>query len=627
MCVRGSRTRPLDPRGRGPPLGGPDVRGVPRVPRREPGRGADPADRHLSPRLPARRGAIGRSPPSCRSGGWPRTTAAPSSSRSCRPRAAADPVAQLILDKAEGNPFFLEELTRAVRDQGLGADLPVPDTVHGVLTARIDRLDEEPKRVLQTASVLGREFAPRLLAAIWDGPGAVEPHLRELARLEFLFERTTGEDVVYVFKHALTQDVAEATLLPSRRRELHRRAGEALERLHPERLAELAPRLAHHYGEAEAWAPAADHAHRAAEAARAVFANREALARYDQAIAAAQRGELPAATRLRPPRGPRGRPRGPRGLRASPRRLRGGARPGEGAAEPARRGADPRRPGRPVGRPQGLRAGPVPESRGGRGRRAGGRHARCAARLRRGAPARRAHGAEPGAHDGQPARADPRPRPLPGGRGRGRRRARPRRARHGAHARRRPRRVRRARSGGPPPPGRGGRPADRGLLPRRTWPWPSSTAAGAPRASPAFCGRWTPRARSAPGRRRRMPTPPRASWSSRTATGAAPSPRARPALAIARELGPSGVDGRGALGPRARPPELRRRRRGARAPRGDAGDRARASHDAVDRRRAERARTGPRRRGRDRRRRPPPRRGDRDRPRGRAVQPCGPASP
>jgi class 3 adenylate cyclase/tetratricopeptide (TPR) repeat protein len=211
---------------------------------------------------------------------------------------SGDSLAPLILDKAEGNPFFLEELTRAVKEQGLGTDLPVPDTVHGVLTARIDRLDEDAKRLLQTASVLGREFAPSLLAAIWDGPSSVEPHLRQLARQEFLFERTAGDDAVCVFKHALTQDVAEATLLPSRRRELHRRAGEALERLHPERLAELAPRLAHHYVEAEAWGPAAEHARQAAEAARAVFANREALARYDQAITAAQRAGLPAVTRL-----------------------------------------------------------------------------------------------------------------------------------------------------------------------------------------------------------------------------------------------------------------------------------------------------------------------------------------
>jgi class 3 adenylate cyclase/tetratricopeptide (TPR) repeat protein len=206
--------------------------------------------------------------------------------------------AELILAKAEGNPFFLEELTRAVSDQGLGGDLPIPDTVHGVLTARIDRLDEDAKRVLQTASILGREFTVPLLAAIWDDASPVELPLRQLARLEFLFERTAGDEVVYVFKHALTQDVAEATLLPSRRRELHRRAGEARERLNPDRLPELAPRLAHHYVEAEAWAPAAEHTRRAAEAARAIFANQEALARYDQAIHAAQRAALPPAARL-----------------------------------------------------------------------------------------------------------------------------------------------------------------------------------------------------------------------------------------------------------------------------------------------------------------------------------------
>jgi class 3 adenylate cyclase/tetratricopeptide (TPR) repeat protein len=205
----------------------------------------------------------------------------------------ADPLARQILDKAEGNPFFLEELARVVSDRGRGADLPVPDTVHGVLMARIDRLAEEPKRLLQTASVLGREFSARLLAGVWPDPGELPGLLRELTRLEFLFERTTGDEPVHVFKHALTQEVAEATLLPSRRRELHRRAAEALERLSPERRLELAPVLAHHYAEAEAWAEAAEHAGRAAEAARSVFANREALARYDQAIGAAERAGWP----------------------------------------------------------------------------------------------------------------------------------------------------------------------------------------------------------------------------------------------------------------------------------------------------------------------------------------------
>ncbi|HEY7868251.1 MAG TPA: hypothetical protein VIF59_03435, partial [Methylomirabilota bacterium] len=212
----------------------------------------------------------------------------------------ADPRAQLILDKAEGNPFFLEELARAVGDEaGPAADIAVPDTVHGVLMARIDRLPETPRRLLQTASVLGREFSSRVLEAIADETGGLAGHLAELARLEFLYEKAAAEEPVYVFKHALTQDVAQSTLIAPRRRDLHRRAAAALEALYPARLPELAPVLAHHYGLAEAWAPAVAHATRAAEAARAAYANREALARYDQAIAAAERAGLGPEPRIR----------------------------------------------------------------------------------------------------------------------------------------------------------------------------------------------------------------------------------------------------------------------------------------------------------------------------------------
>ena len=213
--------------------------------------------------------------------------------------ALADPRARLILDKAEGNPFFLEELARAVGDAGAtAASLTVPDTVHGVLTARIDRLAEGPKRVLQTASVLGREFPVRLLNAVWEGQ-SLELHLQELVRQEFLYERSGTEERVYIFKHALTQDVAEATILASRRRELNAMAARALVELYPDRLAELAPRLAHHYVQAEAWAPACEHATRAAEAASAVYANREAVARYDQALAAGARAGLLGPERMR----------------------------------------------------------------------------------------------------------------------------------------------------------------------------------------------------------------------------------------------------------------------------------------------------------------------------------------
>ncbi len=211
-----------------------------------------------------------------------------------------DPRARLILDKAEGNPFFLEELARAVGDEaGPPTAVTVPDTVHGVLMARIDRLPETPKRLLQTASVLGREFSARVLEAIFEEAAPLRPHLLELSRLEFLYERSGAEEPIYVFKHALTQDVAQATLVAPRRRDLHRRAAEALEALYPSRIHDLAPVLAHHYGEAEAWAPAVAHATRAAEAARAAYANREALARYDQAITAAERAGLGPEPRIR----------------------------------------------------------------------------------------------------------------------------------------------------------------------------------------------------------------------------------------------------------------------------------------------------------------------------------------
>ena len=215
--------------------------------------------------------------------------------------AGADPIARLILDKAEGNPFFLEELARVVGDHRAGrGGLEVPDTVHGVLTARIDRLAEVPKRLVQTGSVLGREFSLRLLQAVEDErePRDLGPALAELARLEFLYERTEAGEPVYVFKHALTQDVARATLVATRRQALHRRAADSLERLYPERVRELAPVLAYHYQEAEAWREAARHAGVAAELARRAYANQEALARFDQALAASERAGRPGAEGL-----------------------------------------------------------------------------------------------------------------------------------------------------------------------------------------------------------------------------------------------------------------------------------------------------------------------------------------
>src|SRR5262249_18563331 len=157
----------------------------------------------------------------------------------------------MIVQKAEGNPFFLEELTRAVIEQGaLPTEVVVPDTIQGVLSARIDRLPETHKRLLQTASVLGREFAPRLVQALWEEPTTLESLLMDLKRLEFLYERARSEEPIYIFKHALTQEVAYESMLTTRRQVLHAAAGHALERLYPDWLLERSEELARHYTEA-----------------------------------------------------------------------------------------------------------------------------------------------------------------------------------------------------------------------------------------------------------------------------------------------------------------------------------------------------------------------------------------
>src|SRR5262249_56902125 len=104
---------------------------------------------------------------------------------------------------------FLEELTRAVADRGdVSVDLAVPDTVQGLLMARIERLSEEQQRLLQTASVLGRAASSRALATMWGDAADLEAHLQELGRLEFLFEQRAGEEKAYGFKHPLTPEGA-----------------------------------------------------------------------------------------------------------------------------------------------------------------------------------------------------------------------------------------------------------------------------------------------------------------------------------------------------------------------------------------------------------------------------------
>src|SRR5262249_35818638 len=126
---------------------------------------------------------------------------------------------ETILAKAEGNPFFLEQLAlHAGENRGAGSGQSLPATIRDVVMARIDRLPEQTKRLLQIAAVIGREFSLRLLDELWRSHSAPEPHLRSLLRLEFLYERVESGETTYVFRHALTQDAAYAGLLARDRR-------------------------------------------------------------------------------------------------------------------------------------------------------------------------------------------------------------------------------------------------------------------------------------------------------------------------------------------------------------------------------------------------------------------------
>jgi tetratricopeptide (TPR) repeat protein len=187
-------------------------------------------------------------------------------------------LANLILDKAEGNPFFLEELSRAVGEQGsLHPTLAVPDTIQEVLLARIHRLPDTTKQVLQTAAVLGREFSLRLLAAIWDSPEPLESHLRALIQLEFLQQQPEGAEPVYMFKHALTQEVAYESLALPRRQTLHAAAGRALETLYADRLEDAYEGLAYHYSRTDRAEMAVDYLTRFARKAASLYAHEEAV--------------------------------------------------------------------------------------------------------------------------------------------------------------------------------------------------------------------------------------------------------------------------------------------------------------------------------------------------------------
>ena len=190
-----------------------------------------------------------------------------------------DPVVRIILDKAEGNPFFLEELVHAVvKDESPQPDVKVPDTIQGVLMARIDRLAPAHKKLLQIASILGREVSLDLLRMVWHGSEELDALLPELQRLEFLHEHIGSAEPRYLFRHALTQEVVYESLPLTSRQDLHAAAGQALETLYAHRLELVYNRLAYHYARSEEHSKAIEYLSRVREQAARCHSHIEAIA-------------------------------------------------------------------------------------------------------------------------------------------------------------------------------------------------------------------------------------------------------------------------------------------------------------------------------------------------------------
>ena len=214
--------------------------------------------------------------------------------------AGLEPLTRLLIERTEGNPFFLEECVRTLVETGalsgergayqLTRPLPairVPATVQTVIAARIDRLCAADKVLLQTASVVGKDVPLGLLQAIAElAEDELHAAIGRLQAAEFLYEAGIFPDLEYTFKHALTHDVAYGSLLQDRRRALHARIVETIERTYADRLAEHVDRLAHHAFLGEDWAKAVTYLQQAGAKAFARSVHREAVRCFEDALTA-----------------------------------------------------------------------------------------------------------------------------------------------------------------------------------------------------------------------------------------------------------------------------------------------------------------------------------------------------
>jgi class 3 adenylate cyclase/tetratricopeptide (TPR) repeat protein len=211
-----------------------------------------------------------------------------------------------VNSKAEGNPFYLEELVNSLiesetltRDNGSWkltrslADADIPSSLHGLINGRLDRLEKQTKRILQEASVIGRDFLYEILKRITEVEKHIDGELIHLERLDLIRTRSLQPDIEYMFKHALTQEIVYNSLLKKQRREIHDQIARVIESVFNDRLAEFNETLAYHFTRGQSEAKAVDYLVKSGEKCLARYAVEEAHQFFRKAYdVMAAKGEL-----------------------------------------------------------------------------------------------------------------------------------------------------------------------------------------------------------------------------------------------------------------------------------------------------------------------------------------------
>ncbi|MDM8521463.1 adenylate/guanylate cyclase domain-containing protein [Anaerolineales bacterium HSG6] len=209
---------------------------------------------------------------------------------------------KLLLSRAEGNPLFLEEVLRSLTEQEIiqrqghhwkitrqVTDVDIPDTLQGVFTSRIDRLDDDVKRVLQVAAVIGRVFPRFMLAPMVNDEALLESAVEKLKVAELIEDKMVDSEQGYMFKHVLTYETAYNSMLLGQRQALHKRIADYMARLYWQLGEQYAATVAEHYSKSEVWSRAFRYLVRAAEAAVQSFYNREAVEFYTTSLEVADK--------------------------------------------------------------------------------------------------------------------------------------------------------------------------------------------------------------------------------------------------------------------------------------------------------------------------------------------------